>query len=248
MGRAPIALASLAVIALVWIRASGLVPWAPLTLSSRKTRMVSISREATGTEHLLPSPPPPPPSSMAKAMADRVAASIAAEAASDLVSDFNRTCHPVPHAGFGGGAITWGMSFKTMTALDCCSACAAHARICAGPQSLNTIFYTRHFEGRSVSARCAPVQGDPEGTIRPCNIWLYCPEARCWSRDRWNHTFGECWLKYQRDSSRPRAGAYGNYPSEYRQRHRTAPQTVQWMSGSLTEGDRSIVIDGPNWR
>eukprot|EP00965_Chrysotila_dentata_P033710 1121700-Pleurochrysis_carterae.AAC.2 len=32
-------------------------------------------------------------------------------------------CHPTPHAGFNGGSLGWGMSFKVSTAQECCDAC-----------------------------------------------------------------------------------------------------------------------------
>lgn len=204
--------ASVVVVALFVLRASGAIPWAPLALprpanspSVRTLRQLpGLESPPTGSG---PCSPPPPPSSLSRAVADRVAASIAAEAAADLIADFNTTCHPTPAAGFGGGAITWGMTFKTESALECCSACQAHQRICSSPESLHTIFHTRRFRGDSVSARCAPVQGDPKERIRPCNIWLFCPEPRCWSRDRWNHTFGECCTALRLGSSEPPVGA-----------------------------------------
>lgn len=32
-----------------------------------------------------------------------------------------------------------------------------------------------------------------------CNVWVWCPDpsGQCWSPDAWNHTSGECWLKFQ---------------------------------------------------
>ena len=56
---------------------------------------------------------------------------------------------------------------------------------------------------------------------------------------------GECWLKNQRDPSRPEAGAYGAYPDGYRKKHHTAPPQVQWMSGSLAK--TKLTVDGPKW-
>ena len=67
----------------------------------------------------------------------------------------------------------------------------------------------------------------------------------CWSNDVWNHSFGECWLKNQRNPARPEAGAYGAYPAGYRKKHHTAPERVQWMSGSLAT--KKLVVDGPKW-
>ena len=56
---------------------------------------------------------------------------------------------------------------------------------------------------------------------------------------------GECWLKHQPDPSRPYAGAYNAYPAKYRQKHRTTPEYVQWMSGVLSA--KPPVVDGPHW-
>ena len=85
---------------------------------------------------------------------------------------------------------------------------------------------------------------------QPCNVFVFCPTpeaegALCWSNDVWNHSYGECWLKNQRDPSRPWAGAYMGYPDGYRKKHKTTPELVQWMSGSLTSA--TIKIDGPHW-
>lgn len=55
------------------------------------------------------------------------------------------------------------------------------------------------------------------------------------------------WLKFQKDPSYPHAGAFGAYPDWYRQRHRTAPSKVQWMSGVLTDG-KPVVVNGPHFR
>ena len=74
------------------------------------------------------------------------------------------------------------------------------------------------------------------------------PESQgglCWSNDVWNHTYGECWLKHQKDASRPYAGAFGPYPEQYRTKHKTTPPKVQWMSGVLS--DKPPVVDGPHW-
>lgn len=133
--------------------------------------------------------PPPPPSTLARAVAARVAASIAAEAAEDLKYEFNYTCNPIPHAGFSGDpTFTWGLVFKTESEQDCCGACQAHRRMC-GPGGAGKVYVTRQFRGNAVAARC----GTNEHT---CNTWVFCPVreetgGRCWSNDKWNHTFGE---------------------------------------------------------
>ena len=87
-------------------------------------------------------------------------------------------------------------------------------------------------------------------TAQPCNVYVFCPTrpsagVLCCSNDVWNHSYGECWLKHQADPSRPEAGAYGAYPAGYRRKHRTAPEQVQWMSGSLSP--TPLTVDGPKW-
>ena len=104
-----------------------------------------------------------------------------------------------------------------------------------------------------VEERCAGEMNSNEaGThkAQPCNVFVYCPTplsdgGLCWSNDVWNHTSGECWLKNQPNPARPVAGAYNAYPDGYRKKHRTAPEKVQWMSGSLHQGP--ISVDGPHW-
>ena len=192
-----------------------------------------------------PSPPPPPPSTLAVAVANRVAASLAAEAAEDLKTEFNSTCNPTPHAGFSGGAFTWGLTFKVMSAADCCSACQAHRRVCR-PGTEGQIFHVRFWQGSTVPARCLPMQGS-RTMDTTCNAWVFCPENRCWSSDKWNHTYGECWLKWQKNPLRPHAGARGAYPEKFRARHVTAPPLVSWISGALTEGQPIVDVDGPHW-
>jgi hypothetical protein len=55
---------------------------------------------------------------------------------------------------------------------------------------------------------------------RPCNSWVFCPLPHCWSADNGNtHLFGECWLKWQSDPSRPLYGQRGRYTDEYRRRN-----------------------------
>lgn len=191
-----------------------------------------------------PPQPPPPPTSLGRAIAARVAVSAAMEAAEDMKLEFNNTCNPTSHAGFGGAAFTWGMTFKTESAVACCSACQAHQRIC-GSAAEGEVFFVRSWRGERSPARCAAIPGrayDGKG----CNTWVFCPEPRCWTKDPFNHTFGECWLKFSGDPSWPKSPNYGPYPESFRSRHRTAPAMVQWMSGALT-GGKPLVVDGPHW-
>ena len=71
---------------------------------------------------------------------------------------------------------------------------------------------------------------------KPCNSWAFCPLPICWGLDTgWNHTFGECWLKWQKDVKRPLYGQRGEYTAEYRHKHRTVrtgpPSHVPWTGG-----------------
>ena len=188
----------------------------------------------------LTSPPPPPPLASSPPPRDSYHA--------------DPSCHPTQHAGFNGGSLNWGMSFKVYTAQECCDACKAHARICV-PGSGGTVYFRRiTWEGKAVDERCAGSMNSNEhgsAKAQPCNIFTYCPTplaagGLCWSNDVWNHTYGECWLKHQPRPERPEAGAYGAYPDGYRRKHRTAPELVQWMSGSLATTP-TITVDGPKW-
>jgi hypothetical protein len=70
----------------------------------------------------------------------------------------------------------------------------------------------------------------PFPTIRP-QVWCGSPTGECWSPDIWNHTSGECWLKYQKDwdnsvdrsKSNLAVNLRGRYPPEFRKEHKTAP-------------------------
>ena len=188
----------------------------------------------------LTSPPPPPPLASSPPPRDSYHA--------------DPSCHPTQHAGFNGGSLNWGMSFKVYTAQECCDACKAHARTCV-PGSGGTVYFRRiTWEGKAVDERCAGSMNSNEhgsAKAQPCNIFTYCPTplaagGLCWSNDVWNHTYGECWLKHQPRPERPEAGAYGAYPDGYRRKHRTAPELVQWMSGSLATTP-TITVDGPKW-
>mmetsp|Transcript_50051 Transcript_50051/g.160158 ORF Transcript_50051/g.160158 Transcript_50051/m.160158 type:complete len:172 (+) Transcript_50051:262-777(+) len=78
---------------------------------------------------------------------------------------------------------------------------------------------------------------------KPCMMWVWCgdPSGVCWSMDIWNHTTGECWLKYQEgwdgnpdlDSSNIRINQRGAFAAQFRREHRTAPLMVPWTAGVL---------------
>lgn len=87
-------------------------------------------------------------------------------------------------------------------------------------------------------------QKNPNG--KPCNSWVFCPLPICWGLDTgWNHTFGECWLKFQADPAHPLFGQRGEYTPEYRQKHRRVrtgpPSHVPWTGGVVgSTWDRSV--------
>ena len=72
-----------------------------------------------------------------------------------------------------------------------------------------------------------------------CNTWVWCGEPLCFAPDVWNHSFGECWLKANRDPAKPLVNMRGRYTPFYRSRHRNkdvawrAPEWVQWTSGVI---------------
>jgi len=165
----------------------------------------------------------------------------------------NATCNAKLHAGYGGGAFTWGMSYHVSSAQECCDACLSHASTCTEEGSVGKVYYHRKWEGNVTAERCPSHMSSNEGgthKAQPCNIWVFCPTlpsdgGLCWSNDVWNHSYGECWLKNQPTPERPWAGAAGAYPDGYKKKHRTTPPLVQWMSGSLTSA--TVQIDGPHW-
>jgi hypothetical protein len=73
---------------------------------------------------------------------------------------------------------------------------------------------------------------------RPCTSWVFCPLPICWGLDTgWNHTFGECWLKWQADPAHPLYGQRGAYTAEFRHKYRSvrtgAPSHVPWTGGVI---------------
>jgi hypothetical protein len=108
-------------------------------------------------------------------------------------------CNPVSHAGFGGGSLGWGMTFKVASAQECCDACRAHARTCADVHSKGKVYYPRRWQGNITEERCPThMSSNEDGThqAQPCNIFVFCPTplsagGLCWSNDVWNHSYGE---------------------------------------------------------
>ena len=231
-------------------------------------KTVPSADTASSPPRMQPPPPPPPIPAVARRPFDNAfmrltndvesAGARGSNDASDPDSRFltgvDASCHATLHAGYAGGSLGWGMTFKVATAQECCEACKAHARVCAqGESSKGQVYYRRTWEGKTTEERCPSTMSSNElGTHQAerCNVFVFCPTPTsdgglCWSNDVWNHTYGECWLKNQADPSRPWAGAYGSYPPLYRKKHRSTPPRVQWMSGSLT--DKPVVVDGPHW-
>ena len=138
-------------------------------------------------------PPPPNPVASQTFTMGNYSAAASALAATD------QGCNPRAHAGYAGGSLGWGMSFKVETAQECCDACRAHALMCVGADSAGKVYYRRKWQGAAIDERCASVMSSNElGThaAQPCNIFVFCPTplaegSLCWSNDVWNHSYGE---------------------------------------------------------
>ena len=192
MRNAPTVLLGLAIVALIMQNRDRLSStiFRISSTSPQPKPQLQLLQEAVSSLPSSPPPPSPPPSTLALAIANRVAASIAAEAAEDLKADFSTVCNPSPHAGFSGNAFTWGLTFKVESPKECCSACHAHQRVC-GPDTVGQVYHSRRWQGLESPARCLPMPGS-QRLVTSCNVWLFCGEPRCWSSDKWNHSFGEC--------------------------------------------------------
>ena len=78
---------------------------------------------------------------------------------------------------------------------------------------------------------------------KPCNSWSFCYLPVCWGLDNaHNHTFGECWLKYQPNLAAVIWGQRGQYTAEYREKHKRVgvqwhyprpPSHVPWTGGVI---------------
>ena len=115
-----------------------------------------------------------------------------------FLAGVSASCNPTLHAGYAGGSLGWGMTFKVATAQECCEACQAHARTCAQPDSKGKLYYKRKWQGVLVDERCPSTMSSNElGThaAQACNVFTFCPTpisegGLCWSNDVWNHTYG----------------------------------------------------------
>jgi len=122
-------------------------------------------------------------------------------------------CGEEPHSDPGGEAVAWGLMHRTASAAECCERCAAHAT-------------------------------DAKNARKPCNSWVFCHLPLCWSLDTGHqHSFGECWLKWQVDASRPLYGQRGRYSGDFKKLHWRAhltggrnlsiPTHVPWTGGVM---------------
>mmetsp|Transcript_34100 Transcript_34100/g.47262 ORF Transcript_34100/g.47262 Transcript_34100/m.47262 type:complete len:194 (+) Transcript_34100:196-777(+) len=151
----------------------------------------------------------------------------------------NQQCHAHVHSGYDGHAFTWGMSFRTETAGECCAACEAHQSSCSPS--------VQKFQSPLMEKpqSCGNGAGVPESFV--CNVWVFCPLPMCWAQDIWNHTFGECWLKNQQDPAHPIAPNSGAYPAKLRAEHTTAPEKVEWISGVIVPEGTEVLPNDPHW-
>ena len=159
----------------------------------------------------------------------------------------NEKCWPNEHSGYDGFALTWGMTFRTKTASECCDACRKHADIC-GSEGANsgTMFFNTSF---GVQGHCGTA---PFEKKLLCNIWVYCPpnekrDGKCWSGDIHDHEQHECWLKNQANPTKPIAPSSGRYPEAHLQEHKTSPEVVQWLSGAIVKPGETVVARDPHW-
>mmetsp|Transcript_22294 Transcript_22294/g.48660 ORF Transcript_22294/g.48660 Transcript_22294/m.48660 type:complete len:266 (+) Transcript_22294:270-1067(+) len=116
-------------------------------------------------------------------------------------------CGEEPHSDTGGHAVVFGIDHRAASAQDCCDRCVEHAK--------------KH-----------------AASGKPCTSWVFCPLPVCWGLDTgWNHTYGECWLKWQADPAHPLYGQRGAYSEEYRKKHRFVrsgpPTHVPWTGGII---------------
>ena len=149
-----------------------------------------------------PPPPSPPPSPAPTARqphtydnqmmrtTDATAGADETEKPPGPTYEADASCNPTLHAGYGGGAFTWGMEFKVESAAACCAACKAHARTCGGADNIGKTFVTRSFKGKAKDEKCSKSMGSNEGDqaiVGKCNTWVFCPTVR-----RSPHVGGPC--------------------------------------------------------
>jgi hypothetical protein len=159
------------------------------------------------------------------------------------------TCHARLHTDYmGESAPVWGLGqpgFHLATPADCCAACQAHAATCSTKGAESASWWPARPE-----LRCGRNPG--------CNIWVFCPEERCFAFDIHVHERGECWLKHQRANiTRPKDPHEGHttFPEAMRRAPRQSwpwpvdvkiwpgeiPVHVSWVSGVLAPAGERVV-------
>ena len=151
-------------------------------------------------------------------------------------------CGEEPHSDTGGYAVVFGINHRTASAQECCDRCQAHAkepRNQARPCNSWVFCPVRARQHLALlpllSCPCSPALAQPLARVSPP------PRAQlpvCWGLDTgWNHTFGECWLKWQKDPASPLFGQRGAYSEEYRSKHEHVrggpPSHVPWTGGVI---------------
>jgi len=200
------------------------------------------SPAAASRRQLSASPPPPPPPPLLHPPPPSPTISPPAGVA-------DPTCHAKLHADYmGERAPVWGLGkpgFHLKDAGECCAACQAHAAVCGEPGARDKSWWPARPE-----LRCGNNPG--------CNIWVFCPEDRCFAFDIHVHEKGECWLKQQaKDITRPKDPHEGHtrFPEAMRRSPREVwpwavdrkiwpgeiPEHVPWISGVLAPADAQVV-------
>mmetsp|Transcript_38497 Transcript_38497/g.46488 ORF Transcript_38497/g.46488 Transcript_38497/m.46488 type:complete len:280 (+) Transcript_38497:212-1051(+) len=127
----------------------------------------------------------------------------------DMPPGMPAVCGTEPHSDVGGYAVKFGIGHRRKDPADCCLACQEHAE-----------------------------EEKQRGGAKPCNSWVFCPEPVCWGLDTgWNHTYGECWLKFQDDVENPIYGQRGAYTEEFIKKFNHIrggpPAKVPWIGGVM---------------
>lgn len=90
----------------------------------------------------------------ATAVASASSGTAAAADTANPLAKADPSCNPTLHAGFSGGSLNWGMSFKVATAAECCAACKAHAEVCTGQGNAGKVYWQRTWQGKTTEERC----------------------------------------------------------------------------------------------
>lgn len=145
------------------------------------------------------------------AVAWRLAALEAMERGAALTSaPYGHTTHSERHVSLDGLAVAWGLTHNQPTAEACAAACLAHT---PGPG--------KHGPFKNL----------------PCNVWVWCPDEKCFEPDAHSHTRHNCWLKFSELPESPEVNQRGVMAehgfAQYRTRHKDAPEVTQWVSGTV---------------